>query len=505
MAIAKIPTIFKNKKGRRYFKLLGRKFYVDNLTVKEILQYYKQLRKKIKKKRKKRNSKISKLSKKRKSRKSEIRYVQGSVSSAGPGFSNQLERAEHDITKAKEANEENKVAANRALHEGNQNRLAFQDSIDNSQVALRNTRELAREGAHLHRRIDALLYQEPGPGYVPPDYGMETPVRPTIPVPTMPAVKLEERPNISSPQRPTLPSTPISPVELDTTTSSGIMEENVSSSSGTTAGQQKEIDKRLTADDVYKLLLEELETYKKTLNREGFAVVKKKALELMQKSGVKERAPSKKSESIAILVNLKKKELIPQYLRQYDVVPNLTAKLRGKGCGDGEGLYDDQIDKIMNKYPEYLGTISRDGIKYLLPRITPQSRIAFIINSDRENGPGKHWFAVYIDARPEGSHTIEFFDSFGRAIPESILADIRLLAQMLKPTTYLKVKENRVVHQSDDSDSCGWMCMKFLIDRFRGKSFAEATGYDDKVKQYAVEKNEAEIEKLKNQAPFKYI
>ncbi len=48
--------------------------------------------------------------------------------------------------------------------------------------------------------------------------------------------------------------------------------------------------------------------------------------------------------------------------------------------------------------------------------------------------------------------------------------------------------------------------MRFIIDRFRGKSFAEATGYNDAI----INKSgmgEKEIERLimKQQAPFKYI
>ena len=47
--------------------------------------------------------------------------------------------------------------------------------------------------------------------------------------------------------------------------------------------------------------------------------------------------------------------------------------------------------------------------------------------------------------------------------------------------------------------------MNFLINRFRNKSFADATGYDDKMKINLISKNEKEIEKLKDQAPFNYI
>ena len=76
---------------------------------------------------------------------------------------------------------------------------------------------------------------------------------------------------------------------------------------------------------------------------------------------------------------------------------------------------------------------------------------------------------------------------------------------MLKPDTILKVKENHIVHQSDDTSNCGYFCCKFLIDRFRGKSFSEASGYDDAVKINHSKHDEKEIERLKHVKPFNYI
>ena len=177
---------------------------------------------------------------------------------------------------------------------------------------------------------------------------------------------------------------------------------------------------------------------------------------------------------------------------------------RGEGSAGEGGLYDDQIDKIMSHFKDYRGSIMRDQIKELLPSIRPQSRVAFIINTDTSDKPGQHWQAIYIDARdgPESSNSLEFYDSFGRSIPPDVLQDCKLILKMLKPHTILKLKENRVIVQADNSTNCGYFCMRFLMDRFRGKSFASATGYDDKVKIDQVHKNEKEIEDLKQKAFF---
>ncbi len=190
------------------------------------------------------------------------------------------------------------------------------------------------------------------------------------------------------------------------------------------------------------------------------------------------------------------------------LLQNELDDLLSKGSGNGEdGLYNDQLDEIMSRFKDYKGTIMRDQIKTLLPEITPQSRVAFIINTDTHEKPGLHWDAIYIDARngPESSNSLEWFDSFGRGIPNDILEDCKLILKILKPETVLKVKENRVVHQSDNTENCGYFCAKFLIDRFRGKSFADASGYDDKIKISHIKNDEKEIERLKNEPPFNYI
>jgi len=109
---------------------------------------------------------------------------------------------------------------------------------------------------------------------------------------------------------------------------------------------------------------------------------------------------------------------------------------------------------------------------------------------------------VYIDARsgPESSNSLEWFNSFGVGIPSDILEDCKLILKCLKPETVLKVKENKVV------SNCGYFACKFLIDRFRNRSFSEASGYSDKIQKINhVKHDEAEIEKMKEYPPFNYI
>lgn len=176
------------------------------------------------------------------------------------------------------------------------------------------------------------------------------------------------------------------------------------------------------------------------------------------------------------------------------------------GFGKGEhqnGLYDDEIDRVMDMYPEFAGVISRDEIKKILPKVEHGKKICWIMNLDPASKAGSHWVAVYID--PVGSKSVEFFDSFGREIPPDIQHDVKLVVDILKPNTFLKLKSNHVIHQDDSTNNCGYFAMKFLIDRLRGKSFAEASGYDDKMRDNKSEKYEAEIERLKKVPPFSYL
>jgi hypothetical protein len=47
--------------------------------------------------------------------------------------------------------------------------------------------------------------------------------------------------------------------------------------------------------------------------------------------------------------------------------------------------------------------------------------------------------------------------------------------------------------------------MNFLINRYRNKSYAESTGFNEKMKIDMAEKKEEAIERLKNMKPFNYI
>ncbi len=121
------------------------------------------------------------------------------------------------------------------------------------------------------------------------------------------------------------------------------------------------------------------------------------------------------------------------------------------------------------------------------------------MNTDKRGGKGKHWVCVFFDARPNGSKSIEYYDSFGDEPTKLTLQGLKQLSDKISKDTYLKLKINKVKRQSVSTANCGYFCMEFLINRYRGKSFSEATGYDSEKKIEMSAKGEKSVERFKQQ------
>lgn len=197
--------------------------------------------------------------------------------------------------------------------------------------------------------------------------------------------------------------------------------------------------------------------------------------------------------------------------------PNAAAAAAAAASGNGrskgatgeippsnDGMTDAQLNDMMKTYPEYIGTIAHNEIPTkIIPNIRPHSRGCFIINTDPAHKSGRHWQAVFYDARPSGgSNSIEFYDSYADAPTKTILQGIKHIVEKLDAPTYLKYKENKIVQQNDRSSNCGYFCAKFLMDRLRGKPFSECSGYDESVK---AEKNIEQFKKQHKIKEFPYI
>ena len=174
-------------------------------------------------------------------------------------------------------------------------------------------------------------------------------------------------------------------------------------------------------------------------------------------------------------------------------------KIGGK-IGGTDGLWSDEIDKIMDKYKSkgYKGTYSIDEIGKI-PINNEDKIISFIMNTlpsyIHQSG---HWVSIFIT--PEN---LEYNDSFGEDPPKEFLTNIKPLIDKFSPNRLLQFKINRIKKQNGKSNNCGYFAMKSIIDRYGGKNFKEITDFN-KINQSS--KGEGEIKEFKKKLkPFEYI
>jgi len=140
------------------------------------------------------------------------------------------------------------------------------------------------------------------------------------------------------------------------------------------------------------------------------------------------------------------------------------------------GLWDYQIKKAMERFPNFVDVITADEVSSL----PAKPIMGFIMNLDKRSEPGSHWVACYIDTVNDKS--VEYYNSFADGPTEDFMTQLNKLIGKINPPTYLKFKVNHIVEQKSTTDTCGFFAMKFLIDRFSGIPFRECTKYNDTIK-----------------------
>lgn len=170
----------------------------------------------------------------------------------------------------------------------------------------------------------------------------------------------------------------------------------------------------------------------------------------------------------------------------------------GFGESDYDGLYGDEIIKIMKPYKGFLGVIMNDEIPDIIESSLHYDRFGFIINKDNKDMDGSHWCAVFVDI-PDGS--IEYFDSFGDDPSSEVTRDMAELIKEHDINYLMKFKINGAKVQDLRTGSCGWFAMKFLIDRFNGVPFAQASGF--KITGIGSKRGESKVSAMKKS--FGYI
>lgn len=184
----------------------------------------------------------------------------------------------------------------------------------------------------------------------------------------------------------------------------------------------------------------------------------------------------------------------------------IKERIRIINKAEKQGLSNFDLDEMMRKFPSYGGTTMIDTISQkILPLIKkdkPQ-KIGWITNLDKSNGPGYHWVAMFLDTRPNGSMSVEYYDPFARRyneIPKVVMTQVKAIVDKNDPDFYLKFKENLIPRQRANSKNCGYFAANFLADRFRGYSFPVSSGFN------SILKNEKLIGKVKERFKrFGYI
>lgn len=167
----------------------------------------------------------------------------------------------------------------------------------------------------------------------------------------------------------------------------------------------------------------------------------------------------------------------------------------GKGINTDtdDGLYNDQIEKILTKrIKDYVPIIPADKTDDLLNYVAKgDKRFGAVINTadSRSNGTGKkgnslgHWTSIFVN-NEDDYPTIEYFDPLViDDIPNRLYISLRKIARKMNPEMMFKFKPNMIRRQDINKSTCGYHSMKFLDDRYNSIPFYEASGYNNYIEQ----------------------
>jgi hypothetical protein len=112
----------------------------------------------------------------------------------------------------------------------------------------------------------------------------------------------------------------------------------------------------------------------------------------------------------------------------------------GHGRSSG-GLYNDQIEKMMEKCPNFLGVYASDETPKMMRFVHPNTKFGWISNLDSSKGKGSHWVSIVVNGTSQqpDPYSILYFDPFGESIIPNIQKDLRLVAEKVAPHQFMKL------------------------------------------------------------------
>ena len=123
-----------------------------------------------------------------------------------------------------------------------------------------------------------------------------------------------------------------------------------------------------------------------------------------------------------------------------------------------------EINRRLKKIKNYLGTFALDELNEVKINNFP---IFFIINLDnRKHGDGTHWIALAVYKTE-----LIICDSLGGLLPNDSFP-----AELITFLNALLVKRNLEMTkqlQPDDSDTCGYYCVTFIIEMSKHNNFGD--------------------------------
>jgi hypothetical protein len=168
-------------------------------------------------------------------------------------------------------------------------------------------------------------------------------------------------------------------------------------------------------------------------------------------------------------------------------VEGTPLRTEGSGADNGDdGLYNDQIEKIMKKrIKNFVPVVASDKVNDLLQYVNKGDKFfSAVINTEPSESFGRHWRCIVIDNRDDYP-SAEYFDSLAEnAKPDdALLSVMRKICKRMNSEKYFKFKYNMLRRQSFNTSNCSYHVMKFIEDRHNGVPFEDASGWSDYMKR----------------------